>query len=211
MGLIVSPMDWNLSSYFTEFGSHEFTAFKDKIVSDADALRVELDRLAHAETGIVDGLATALNTLENLATRVSHLSSYVSCLVAADAANEAYAAEEAALATTSAVMSKLHNQVLSLIGGLSTDERRFLVDHPTLIECAYALSRMETQSERRMSAAEEELAADLGIHGVAAWSRLYFSAVSNMSFSYEDPETGPQTAPLSQLNSLLASANRERR
>jgi oligoendopeptidase F len=211
MGLIVSSMDWNLTSYFTEFGSLEFTAFKDKIVSDTDALRVELDRLAHAETDIVDGLATALNTLENLGTRVSHLSSYISCLVAADAANETYAAEEAALSTTSAVMSKLHNQVLNLIGGLSTDDRRLLVDHPTLKGCAYALSRMETQSQRRMSAAEEELAADLGIHGVAAWSRLYFSAVSNMSFSYEDPETGPQTAPLSQLNSLLASANRERR
>lgn len=204
-------MDWNLTSYFETFGAADYSAFKDQIAADAQQLSSELGDLATLGRADTGALATALAALEALGTRVSHLSSYVGCLVAADAADEAYAAEEAALAGTGALMAKLHNQALVILSGLSTADLEALLEHPAMDQCGYALNRLRVEGRQRMSPEEEALAADLGVNGISAWSRLYFTAVSTMSFTYEDPDSGTRTAPLSQLNSLLANANRQRR
>ena len=57
----------------------------------------------------------------------------------------------------------------------------------------------------------EDLAADLGINGLSAWSRLYFTTMGTLSFRYEDPVNGEQSVPMAQLNSLLSNASRDRR
>lgn len=62
-----------------------------------------------------------------------------------------------------------------------------------------------------MTAELEDLTADLGINGISAWSRLYFTTMGNLKFTYTDPESGPTEVPMAQLNNLLAGPDRARR
>jgi oligoendopeptidase F len=73
------------------------------------------------------------------------------------------------------------------------------------------LARLRKQASERMSPEEESLGSDLGINGLGAWSRLYFSLMGNLRFTMEDPEMGTVEKPVAQLNSLLADQNAERR
>ncbi len=57
----------------------------------------------------------------------------------------------------------------------------------------------------------EELAAEFGVDGISAWSRLYFTSMGNLKFRYEDPESGEKEVPMAQLNSLLSNPDRNRR
>jgi oligoendopeptidase F len=204
-------MDWDLTSYFDTFGSKQFANFKNEIAEQSSALDTALSTQLDSPLPDTIGFAACFEKWEVLSAKVSHLSSYISCLVAADASNEAWAAEEAALAILFARLSKIQNKALILIKRLRDADFKALAGQPSLEHAAYTLQRLREEASHRMSPLEEELAADLGIHGISAWSRLYFTTVSNLSFSYQHPDGDERTAPLSALNSLLASPERNLR
>lgn len=201
-------MDWDLTSYFKTFGDEAFVAFKESLAAETSAIDVLLTQLMEPAVPDLEALTTSIERFEALTANISHLSSYISCLVAGDASNEEWAAEEANLSQISAASTKLQNKLMILVGRLDEEAFARLAQLESLNGCRYALQRLRTLSKQRMSLAEEELAADLGVNGISAWSRLYFNTVSNLRFTYDHPEKGPTTAPLSQLNSLLASPDR---
>lgn len=201
-------MDWDLTSYFKTFGDEAFVAFKESLAAETSAINILLTQLMEPAVSDLEALTTSIERFEALTANISHLSSYISCLVAGDASNEEWAAEEANLSQISAASTKLQNKLMILVGRLDEEAFARLAQLESLNGCSYALQRLRTLSKQRMSLAEEELAADLGVNGISAWSRLYFNTVSNLRFTYDHPEKGPTTAPLSQLNSLLASPDR---
>lgn len=201
-------MDWDLTSYFKTFGDEAFVAFKETLAAETSAIDHLLTELMGSAVPDLEALATSIERFEALTANISHLSSYISCLVAGDASNEEWAAEEANLSPISAASTKLQNKLMILVGRLDEDTFTRLTQLESLDGGSYPLQRLRTRSKQRMSLAEEELAADLGVNGISAWSRLYFNTVSNLRFTYDHPEKGPTKAPLSQLNSLLASPDR---
>lgn len=204
-------MDWSLKSYFTEFGSPVYAVFKQDLAESFDQLDSRARKLRDAESFSPGTWETFLIDYEHLLANFSHLSSYISCLTAADAMNEAYLREESSLSELQAVASKLHDKIVRGIGQLSDEEFEDLTSRDRLVEATFRLNEFRTESANRMDAELEDLAADLGVTGQSAWSRLYFTTMGSLTFSYEDPESGETDVPMAQLNSLLSNPVRERR
>ncbi|MEX0321236.1 MAG: M3 family metallopeptidase [Puniceicoccaceae bacterium] len=204
-------MDWDLTSYFSDFHSPTYTAYKNELEEKISDLSERVESLLGSEMATVNDWEAMLIDYELMHSSLSHISSYIGCLVSAEAQNEAYLKEEAALADIQASIAKLADKIMRGIGAMEDTLFGEFIQRDRLDGAQFWLQETREQSQKRMPAEMEELAADLGVNGISSWSRLYFSTMGNMKFRYNDPETGEQLVPVSQRNSLLSNPNRERR
>jgi oligoendopeptidase F len=205
-------MDWDLQSYFSEFGSPAYTAFKSDLTESIESLdQVAASLLADDDVIDPAGWENLLIDYEHAMTNLSHFSSYISCLTAAAAGNEAHLREEAVLAEMQAAVAKLTDKLIRGLGALPDKAFDGLRKRERLDDAGFRLEEFRREAGERMERGLEELAADLGVNGISAWSRLYFTTMGNLKFRYNDPETGVQEAPMSQYNSLLSNPDRARR
>lgn len=203
-------MDWDLNTYFTEFNGPDYQAHKSSLLTKIDALVESILSTAMEWTGHEPWIRI-IEDYEQVRSLHSHLGSYLSCLTAADSANDEYLREEAAFSELGARMSKLSDSLIRSIGQLKDEHFNELLDSPALEDAAYMLQEYRRQSSQQMPSDLEALAADLGVNGLSAWSRLYFTTMGTLSFCYTDPVEGDKTVPMAQLNSLLSNASRDRR
>lgn len=210
-------MDWDLTDYFEVFDGPAYREFKAAVAEDLNRLQQEFAALESMAKSAPDAewqagtLVKLLLQYEDLVARYGHLRSYVSCLCAADARQEAYLQEESALADIGAQKALLDDGVLRKIGSLSQIDFETLARQPELEAAGFALLQWREKATRRMAPELEQLNAALAVNGIGAWSRLYFTTSGTLQFSYEDPDSGQRTVPLAHLNSLLGNANRARR
>ena len=90
-------MDWDLKSYFPVFDGPEYRKFWQSLTTELAALAQPLPGAGDRVDQIADGSVDWLIRYEKATTHLSHIASYLSCLTAADSANESYAAERAAI------------------------------------------------------------------------------------------------------------------
>ncbi len=204
-------MDWDLTSYFSDFKSPTYTAYKNELEDKIASLDGRAESLLSNEQAVLKEWEALLIDYELMQASFSHLSSYISCLASADAENEAYIKEEAAFAGTQASVAKLADKIMRGIGAMDDTTFNEFLERERLDGAQFWIKEIRDEAKKRMPEELEGLAADLGVNGISAWSRVYFSTMGNLKFRYSDPETGEQILPVSQRNSLLNSPNRDRR
>jgi len=100
-------MTWDLTSYFSEFNGAEMLQFKEAIHADVAALQKTATSLPALNSESASAWEDILLRNEDISRRMSHLGSYISCLVSSDARNESYQKEEAELTRTRAELAKV--------------------------------------------------------------------------------------------------------
>jgi oligoendopeptidase F len=201
--------DWDLRAYFPSFDGAEYRAFRDALEAGAAALEATLRALGPLGAESRDGWRAALLSLEELSGRAAHLGSYLGCLAAADARDAGVRAEVARLARLRAELAKRTARVRAALGGASDAEHEALASHPALAHARHFLGRLREEAAHRMEPALEELAADLDVTGLAAWSRLYDQLSGTLAFDLEVPGEPPRRVPASLARSLLGDARPE--
>jgi oligoendopeptidase F len=201
-------MTWDLTSYFREFNGAEMLQFKAALRSDITTLQREAAALPALTKDNAQAWERLLLSNEDLARRMSHLSSYISCLASADALNEAYVQEEAALARWRAEVAKIRAEFLRALNGADDNVFSNLLARPALAGAANYLNRLREEACRAMSSEEEILAADLGVDGIQAWGRLYNTLSSKLEFDMIYPDGRRERVPMSQRRSLMDHRDR---
>jgi oligoendopeptidase F len=102
-------MNWDLTSYFPQFDGAEMRRFKQALRRDIASLKEKAASLVPLNDENASEWEDVLSRNEDLTRRMSHLSSYVSCLAASDGRNEDYLKEEAALASMRAELAKVRD------------------------------------------------------------------------------------------------------
>ena len=204
-------MDWDLKTYFTEFGNPTYLAFKADLTDSFDELSTQVEDLLIKPENKLGHWETFLIEYEHVLASYSHLASYISCLTAAEAQNDKYLKEESNLANMEAQASKLGDKIMRGIGSMDDETFQELCQHERLDNADFRLKEMRKEAKSRMSDELEALAADLGVNGLSAWSRLYFNTMGSLKFQYTDPERGDCEVPMAQLNNLMSDADRDRR
>ncbi|HVO95411.1 MAG TPA: hypothetical protein VMT22_21320, partial [Terriglobales bacterium] len=206
--VLLTAMTWDLTSYFAEFNGADMLQFKEALRADIDALQRETAALpilakdnAHAWEGV-------LARHEDLIRRMSHLSSFISCLASADARNEAYVREEAALARWRAEVAKIRVEFLRALKDASDEIFSSLAARPALAGAGNYLNRLREEARRAMSPPQEIVAADLAVDGIQAWSRLYDTMASKLEFDMIYPDGRRERVPMSQRRSLMDHRDR---
>ncbi|HOI42019.1 MAG TPA: M3 family oligoendopeptidase [Elusimicrobiales bacterium] len=202
-------VNWDLTSYFPSFDGPEMRAFKKKLAADIASIQKKAAKLPPLSARTAGDWEKLILSAENAGTRLGHLFSYVGCLSAAHADNEAYAAEEARLAGLGAEYSKFVVDLLRAFKDAPEKVFSAFVKRPRLKDIAYSLKRTREQARRTMSPAEEKLAADLSVDGFQSWERLYDKISSKLTFEMRWPDGRVETLPISRWRALMADPDRK--
>lgn len=202
-------MDWNLTSMFLSPEDGAYVEFRDGVARSANALRERMEALLpSAKTAEMEAWVGWLLDYEDLRARLSHLSSYLSCLNAAEANNTAAAKEEAHLQEIAASAEVCAEALVQGLGQL--DEAAFanLLADERLEGAAFVLRELRERAFRRMDLARESLGAALSVHGLKAWSRLYARLSSQLTFDLTDESGETRTVPMAQRSHWLTVPDR---
>ncbi len=199
---------WSLESYFPAFDGPEHRAFLSALEADLQARLQTTTSTPPLDASNADTWVQHFLAWEDADARLVHLSSYVGCLGAADAANEAYQGAEAQLAQFDATLSKLTTAVESGLRDASEDTWTTFLADARLTDATHTLNRLRASAQHRMDAANEALAADLGVDGISAWGRLYDTLTGKMTFTLSQPDGSTKEVPMSQRRSLMDHADR---
>ncbi len=201
-------MNWDLSSFFPEFDGPEMRRFREKLQKDIASLQETVASLPSLDSKSETEWTAILLQHEDLVKRLSHLSSYISCLASADSRNEAYLKEEGSLALLRAEMSKVRIEMLRAIKEISDKSFSLFVARKELEGACHYLNRLREESRCTMARDKEILATDLGVDGIQAWGRLYDRISSKLEFDMEYPDGRRARLPMSQRRSLMEDAER---
>ena len=201
-------MTWDLTSYFPAFNSPEMLQFKEAIRKDVDSLQQVASALPVLNAESMLAWEDILLHNEDLSRRMSHLTSYVGCLVSSDARDEAYLTEEAELARTRAELAKVRSELLRALKESSDEVFSELAARASLAGARNYLNRLRDEARRAMSTEKEVLATELGVDGIQAWGRLYDTVSSKLEFDMAFPDGRHERLPMSQRRSLLDSPDR---
>jgi oligoendopeptidase F len=201
-------MNWDLTSYFPQFDGPEMRRFKEALRRDIASLKDRAASLLPLNDENASGWEGVLTRNEALTRRMSHLSSYVSCLAASDGRNEDYLKEEAALASMRAELAKVRVELLRGVKETPDEIFASFIAQRSSDGAQNYLKRLREEARRAMSTEKEILATDLGLDGIQAWGRLYDKISSRLEFDMVYPDGNRERLPMSQRRSLLEHPDR---
>ena len=181
---------------------------KESLQKDIASLREQAGSLLSLNLDTVDQWSKILEKNEELQVRLSHLGSYIGCLASADARNEAYLKEEAAMSLMRAEFAKLRVELLRAAKEASAEVFSNLAKQKQFQGAQHYLDRMREEALNRMNRDEEVLATDLAVDGITAWGRLYDTLSGKLEFDMAFPDGTHQRLPISQRRSLMESPDR---
>jgi oligoendopeptidase F len=147
-------------------------------------------------------------SLEDIEARLGHITSYVECLAAADAGNEAYSREEALLAQIGAEAEKAEVDLLHAFKAASAEDFAAFTSREKLRGAGHRLRQLRRKALRTMSREQERLAADLAVDGLHAWGRIYNTLSGKLDFQMKWPDGRVERVPMAQWRALMSSADR---
>jgi oligoendopeptidase F len=194
--------DWDLSPYFSDVTGPDFVEFRARLGEDAARLRrraAEMGQLADA----MDPWVSLLLELEEVGSRLRHVSSYLSCRTSADAADEAATAANSGLDPVETELDKARVHVRAALA--AADEATFaaLCADRRLKGATHYLTRLRRRASWAMDAALEGLAADLEPGALRAWGRLYDQVSGTLQFELRVPGREPERRPVAMSRTLL--------
>lgn len=201
------PDVWSLESWFSAFGAADYVAFKEALPG---AMEVLSARVKAAGVDVA-ALAAVIPDFEAHTERLGHLSSYLGCLSAADANDEAVKADEAWMATMIAEHEKLGAALRSALAALNETDFADLIVCAETEGAAHTLRRFRIEGQRQMPGELEALASDLNVDGLHAWGRLYDTLTGKMNFEMVFPDGHNETVEMSRRRALMSEPDRRLR
>jgi pepF/M3 family oligoendopeptidase len=198
---------WDLSGAYPDFDSTEYAADRRSLENAVSTFsEVAADRArAEREPGEwTEACIARINEIEDVA---ENLDVYCYTRYSVDTTNtkalrEMNALQEALLPFHSALVDFRNN-----LAAVVTDPTALTQGRPALKEYAFFIAEQLADQHNQMSAAEENLAADLARSGADAWSRLQETVSANLSAIW-DEESGEEKTVV-QLRGLAFDPDRK--
>lgn len=200
--------NWELGSFFAKFGNAQYQQFCDSLSSDITKLQDSVSSAAAVPAAqSVEKLAQAFVAMEDVLSRIGHLTSYLECARADDANFEPVQEAYAQVDVFAAEFRKAEIVVEAALKALSESQFAELLNHSALENVQHYVKRVRHQALHSMDTALENLAADLEITGFRAWERLYDSMAGKLEFMVEDSQGEQRQVPMALKVSLLEDSD----
>lgn len=199
------PPRWDLTAWFADFGA----AF-DRALDRCAAALAEIDAAAAAlgplDAARIERWSALLVDFEAVTTDLQHAGAYAGARSAADAEDAAAIAATARIAAITPIAEGIEARIVTTLGAADPAAFAALAARPALAGADYRLDRWRERAKRAMHPDAERLAADLAVHGLHSWGRLYRQVTSAMTF-----EADGETLPLAWLRGELEGGDPKRR
>lgn len=212
MSAVAEMPIWDLQVIFPGVDSNEFAVEFAEIANQIGLMEGMFDRNIDKGSDPIpfsvdlqrrfEELTNALNDLQE---RIRLVGAYLGCLVAANTRDTAAQAKQSELQIQLVRMGKLNTRYTAWIGRMPIDE---LTENSIVAKAhAYALRKAKIASEHLMSAAEENLAAELRPTGSTAWGKLHGNMTSQLEVEVEI-EGAKKSMPMSAVRNLAYDPDR---
>jgi oligoendopeptidase F len=200
---------WDLTLLFPTVDHAEVTAAERALTRGVDGLASLYDR--HGVRGSDDSAASAaavapaafdevLAATNDVLDRFSRLEAFAYGHVSTDSGDEAAQALLSRLTTVEARITALRTRFDAWVGTLDLDP--LIAASPEAAAHAWPLRKAARRAAHQMSEPEESLAAELGITGSSAWSRLYDDVSAGVTATVEHPDGRTETLPIFAVRGL---------
>ncbi|MCS7010473.1 MAG: M3 family oligoendopeptidase [Anaerolineales bacterium] len=182
---------WDLSNVYPSLESPEYEAAFASMRTQIESLETLFkEKIAAADAGVpVSTLAPlmgeVIDRLNALLELSGTLRAYVMSFVATDSRDTLAARKMSEFQMTAVRLQMLGHQFQAWVGKLSPVLEDIIATNPTAGQHAFALREAAEQSRYLMSEAEESLAAELGLSGTNAWSKLQGTITSQLTVEFE--------------------------
>lgn len=188
---MTTPTRWDLTNVYPSLGSKEyeeaFAAMKRQI-EELEALFKEKFASASPSTPLKDLaplVGNAVQRFNELAQLSGTLRAYIQSFVATDSHNTLAMKKMSAFQMVAVRMSILRNQFQAGIGRLAPVLEQVIAADPVAKDHAFSLRHAAEQARYMMTQPEETLAAELGLSGTNAWSKLQGTITSQLTVEFE--------------------------
>ncbi len=186
-----TPTRWDLTNVYPALDSAEFEAATVRLKSQIDELEAffrEKIAKSGAETAVAELAPLAgeaierFNALQELA---GTLRAYIQSFVATDSHNSLAMKKMSEFQMVGVRLQVLGNQFQAWVGRIAAHLEEIIAANPTAQAHAFTLRDTAEQSRYMMSEVEETLAAELGLSGTNAWSKLQGTVTSQLTVDFE--------------------------
>lgn len=166
---------WDLDSIFPgRSESQEFQAFLDALETEIQAAQKDVQDL-QAPTGVEDAapLARAIDTLQDLTSRLRQAGAFAVCLVSENTEDRKAPVLRARVSRMSADLQALWTALDERFLAIDDALWQQLLSQPGFKEVAEAIDEQRRWARRKLSPDKESLVASLAVDGYHAWGELY--------------------------------------
>jgi pepF/M3 family oligoendopeptidase len=200
---------WDLTPLFPTVDHAEVAAAEGTLTRAVDALAALFDRrdvrdaadgaspAATVDPAAFDEVLAATN---HVLDRFARLEAFAYGHVSTDSGDEAAQALLSRLTTIEARITALRTRFDAWVGTLDLDA--LIAASPDAAAHAWPLRKAARRATHQMSEPEESLAAELGITGSSAWSRLYDDVSAGVTATVEHADGRTETLPIFAVRGL---------
>lgn len=195
---------WTLTNVFPSLESPELAAAFEAMQAQLTDLQTYLDthgiRAPYTPDpatdygAVLDPLLEKMNTLIR---QFATVQAYVSSFITTDSFNAVVKRNFSKVQLLGVQFSQLNVRIEGWMGQIREHLPAAMASHPLAAQHAFVLHETAEQSRYLMSEAEEGLAAELGLSGAQAWTKLHGTLTSQLTVQFErdgKTETLPVTA-----------------
>ena len=199
---------WDLTPLFPTVDGPEVAAAEAALADGIAALGQRFDEAGVRDTAepgpVDDGLVVtfegALGALNDVMERFARLNSFAYGHVSTDSDDDGAQALLSRLSTLQARMSVLRTRFDAWVATIEIDA--LIGRSEAAAAHAWPLRKAARHAAHQMSEPEEDLAAELGVTGGTAWSRLYQDVSAGVTATVEFPDGRTETLPIFAVRGL---------
>ncbi|HVB25653.1 MAG TPA: M3 family oligoendopeptidase [Ktedonobacteraceae bacterium] len=157
---------------------------------------------------LVHTFETVITRYNSVLEEVHTLNAYIECFVTTNSLDTLAQAKLSELEQYGVILSQLETRFTAWIGSLDVES---LIEHSTVAgEYAFMLRRSKEKASHLMTPPEETLAAEQGVTGSSAWSKLHGNLTSQITVKIHLRGEAKEL-PMSVIRSLASDEERETR
>ena len=205
---------WDMTTVYPSLDSPEFTAGFTHVTAEVAALVDLFDQhdvsardAAPLTPETVAAVEAVLGQFNAVLDAMATLSFYIAAFVEVDSRDALAQAKQSELRQHEVILQKLETRLIAWVGTL--DVEAVIERSAVATNHDFWLREAKRAASHLMSAAEEDLAADLGLTGGTAWSKLHADLTSQLVARIDPDGAGERDLPMSAVRNLAHHADRE--
>jgi oligoendopeptidase F len=204
---------WDIESEYPSLASAEFRADLELVQSHLETMERELKKidLAGLRPDAVAPLQALLRKEEHTGTLISNLSTFVTCLLSVNAADEPARAEQSKLELLSSKQGQLFAPVRIFLKRCPGEILEAILQDPALAGYRFQYQRERELAPFLLSENEEVLLRALSISGHTAWANLYTQLTGKGQCVLNHSDGTTETRGLAATAALLYGPDHDKR
>src|SRR5579872_1624778 len=206
---------WDMTPVYPSLESSEFAlgfAHATRAIADLaqlfDAQHIMQQPSLTVNDALVHTFEAVIARYNSVLDEIHTLTTYIECFVTTNTQDTLAQAKLSELEQAGVILSKLGTRFTAWIGSLDVEN---LIEQSSVArEFAFMLRRAKEKATHLMTPPEETLAAELGVTGSSAWSKLHSNVTSQITVKIH-LRGEARELPMSVIRSLASEEERETR